>query len=165
MRGLLAAQRGACIIARSLLPSLCCPLFAARPQLCTRPCAHQSSLGAHDEDEDEDEDESGSWSEDSGGSGSGSSDYGPDGLAAGGWPAPAAGGAAAGGGGGAAAPGGAEAGVAAGAGAGTGPRASVARWVPYRHTNGVAIYRHPLEGEYMASSIVKVRLWASAAGS
>ncbi|KAI8473368.1 MAG: hypothetical protein J3K34DRAFT_375550, partial [Monoraphidium minutum] len=32
---------------------------------------------------------------------------------------------------------------------------TAARWVPYRHTNGVAIYRHPQEGEYMASSIVK----------
>ena len=68
---------------------------------------------------------------------------------AGGWPGAGCVGACSfiGGGGGA---------VGADGGGSAAPRASVARWVPYRHTNGVAIYRHPEEGEYMASSIVKV---------
>jgi hypothetical protein len=62
--------------------------------------------------------------------------------------------------GGADAPGGGSEGVglcSGGLGGGGGAlRPQPARWVPYRHTNGVAIYRHPQEGEYMASSIVKV---------
>lgn len=103
-------------------------------------CQDGAEYEAGHEDE-EYEDDLDSWSEDgSGGGDCGGSDC--AGAPPGGWPAGGDGGAACGGDGG---------------DFGGGARALVARWVPYRHTNGVAIYRHPQAGEYMASSIVKVR--------